>query len=313
MPAVTPAPRLPARPLGRRVAPSVGAAPRSGPLWLRLALLVALLAAAIGVYSLAIVPWMNRWGATPDELTRALPGDELVPNPVAQTTRAVTIQATPADIWPWLVQLGQGRGGLYSYEALENLVGCDLHNADRVHPEWQDLKVGDIVRFMPDGYLGLPETPRFTVKAVEPNRLLSLYPWVNFVLEPVGPHTTRLILRERIPADGFDAGPFEFIMARRLALGVQERAEGRPVPSLYDTLEVFTWVIAGLVALVGAVWTLRARDWRPSFGLTALALAAFLTVLFGRPPLWQSVAGMGGLLVCAVSVYWANHSNGETS
>ena len=224
MPAVTPAPRLPARPMGRRVAPSVGAAPRSGPLWLRLALLVALLAAAIGVYSLAIVPWMNRWGATPDEVTRALPGDELVPNPVAQTTRAVTIQAAPADIWPWLVQLGQGRGGLYSYEALENLVGCDLHNADRVHPEWQDLKVGDSVRFMPDGYMGLPETPHFTVKAIEPNRLLALYPWVNFVLEPVGPHTTRLILRERIPADGFDAGPFDFIMTRRLALGVQERA-----------------------------------------------------------------------------------------
>lgn len=312
MPAATPAPRLPVQPAAQPPVASVGAVRRSGSLGLRLGLLVALLALAVGVYRVGIVPWMNGWGATSDEQTRALPGDDLVPSPLSQTTRAVTIQATPEQIWPWLVQLGQGRGGLYSYEALENLVGCDLHNADRIHPEWQDLKVGDIVRFMPDGYMGLPETPHFTVKAMELNRLLSLYPWVNFVLEPVGPHTTRLIMRERVPADGFDAGPFEFIMIRRLALGVQERAEGRPVPSLYDTLEVFTWTMAGLVALVGGLWTLRARDWRPSFGLTALALAAFLTVLFGRPPLWQSVAGMVGLLVCAVSVYWANHSYTES-
>lgn len=74
--------------------------------------------------------WYNRWGATAEECEKALPGDELVPHPRIASTRAITIQAPPAAVWPWLVQMGQGRGGLYSYDGLENLIGCDIHSAD---------------------------------------------------------------------------------------------------------------------------------------------------------------------------------------
>lgn len=95
----------------------------------------------------------NRWGAEAGELTRPLPGDELVPHPKLGYTRAITIEAAPDQVWPWLVQIGQGRGGFYSYDGLENLVGCDIHSVDRVLPEHQDLAVGDIVRSGQDRHI----------------------------------------------------------------------------------------------------------------------------------------------------------------
>ena len=84
-----------------------------------------------------------RWGATDDELNVALPGDELVPAPDLTATRAVTVRAPAGEVWRWVAQLGQGRGGFYSYDFLENLVGCDIHSAERVVPEWQLIAVGD--------------------------------------------------------------------------------------------------------------------------------------------------------------------------
>ena len=76
-------------------------------------------------------PKRIRWGATDDEVQQTVPGDELVPQPKWSYTQAITIRAPAAEVWPWLVQMGQGRGGFYSYESLENLVGCDIHNTDR--------------------------------------------------------------------------------------------------------------------------------------------------------------------------------------
>jgi hypothetical protein len=94
----------------------------------------------------------NRWGATDAELSAAMPGDELVREPVLGYTRAVTVDAPPEAVWPWLVQIGQGRGGLYSFDGLENLVGCDIHSVDRIIPDLQSLEAGDLVRLGPVGY-----------------------------------------------------------------------------------------------------------------------------------------------------------------
>jgi hypothetical protein len=91
-----------------------------------------------------------RWGATDDELNATLPGDELVPAADLTATRAVTARAAADEVWPWVAQLGQGRGGFYSYDFLENMVGCDIHSAERVVPEWQSIKVGDAVRLHPE-------------------------------------------------------------------------------------------------------------------------------------------------------------------
>ena len=119
------------------------------------------------VYYFVLRPRCLRWGATDEEIGRDLPGDELLPDPVGYVTRGITINTSPVNVWLWLVQMGQGRGGFYSYDWLENLFGLDIHNADRIVPEWQELAVGDIVRMHPNG--------GSMVAAVEPYRALVLY------------------------------------------------------------------------------------------------------------------------------------------
>lgn len=185
--------------------------------------------------------WGMRWGATADEVTRALPGDDIVPDSRLTSTRAISVSAAPGDIWPWLAQMGQGRGGLYSYTTLENLIGCDLHNADDILPEFQDLRVGERIRFGPEGY------PYQVVTQVVPGRTLVMRAadpksgepadatWV-FHLEEEGPGRTRLITRSRndygpglVPVliwKGIVA-PIHFIMEQKMLRGIKQRAEAR--------------------------------------------------------------------------------------
>jgi len=103
------------------------------------------LAAAVGylAYRKRIRDWHLHWGATPDEVERTLPGDELMDYPDVVSTRVIAIDAPPSAVWPWLVQMGPGRGGAYTYDWIENLFGLGMQSADRVHPEWQHLEVGD--------------------------------------------------------------------------------------------------------------------------------------------------------------------------
>jgi hypothetical protein len=100
-------------------------------------------AGAVVAYRSWFTPWQQRWGATDAELEVGLPGDEHVAEPAVQLTRAITIHATPEEVWPWIVQLGADRGGFYSYDWLEDLFGLRIHSADEVVAEWQDLGVGD--------------------------------------------------------------------------------------------------------------------------------------------------------------------------
>lgn len=185
-------------------------------------------------------PWYSKWGATKDEEKMSLPGDELVPEPVLTANRAITIQAPQDAVWPWLLQLGQGRGGFYSYQQLENMIGCDIHNADRIIPELQNLKVGDLVRLGPEGM------PAFTVTAIEPKSALILrgdmpdpkgktttWIWI-FFLVPVDEQTTRLMVRTRLDyASNFGntlmwrvfTDPISFNMERKMLQGIKARAE----------------------------------------------------------------------------------------
>jgi hypothetical protein len=189
-------------------------------------------AGALG-YWYGVRPWHLKWGASPEEVARPLPGDELVPEPDILATHAVSIAAPAAEIWPWLVQMGQGRGGFYSYTWLENLVGCRMRNADRIRPDLQHLAVGDRV------YLH-PKAPPLTVRIVEPGRALVLSDTWGFFLEPVDGRTTRLLVRGRGRTDGqwgprrgllrflywrliFE--PAHFIMERKMLLGIKRRAE----------------------------------------------------------------------------------------
>lgn len=188
-------------------------------------------AGALAAYVLLIRPWHLKWGATEEELKMPLPGDELVKHPKLNATHAITINAPVAEVWPWLVQVGQKRGGFYSYTWLENLVGCEMSNADQIVPEWQDLKIGDEVWLH-------PKAPPLKVLAMEPGRAIVLENSWTFVLDPIDDHTTRLIIRGRgdFNPDLKNAllnfilwrGVFEpahFIMERKMMLGIKERAE----------------------------------------------------------------------------------------
>jgi hypothetical protein len=148
-----------------------------------------------------------------------------------KATHAITIKAPAAEIWPWLVQMGQNRGGFYSYTWLENLVGCHMRNADEIVPEWQELKVGDKVWLH-------PKAAPVQVAVIEPGRAIVLKPWGAFVLQPVNEKTARLIIRSqgdyepdlRNPLLNFLLWrvvyePAHFIMERRMLWGIKERAE----------------------------------------------------------------------------------------
>ena len=134
----------------------------------RLAKLLGMAAVGGAVYAFLVRPWHMRWGATDEEVRLPLPGDELLSEATFRTTHAIAIAAPPEMVWPWLVQLGQGRGGFYSYDWIENLMGLNIHTADTILPEFQDLKVGDVVPMAPDGF-------GFPVAILEPNKSMVLY------------------------------------------------------------------------------------------------------------------------------------------
>ena len=179
--------------------------------------------------------WYSKWGATEAEVDRSLPGDEFVPQPVLKSTRAITIRAPVSTVWSWLVQMGQGRGGLYSYERLENLVGCEMQNANRILPEYQHLEVGDQVRLVPE-----ERDLYFDVAAIENEQAIILSgddpptTWA-FILESIDQNSTRLIVRWRQayePTIGnqimwrFVTDPITFVMERKLMQGIKIRTEG---------------------------------------------------------------------------------------
>ena len=207
-------------------------------------------AAAAACYVLAVRPRMLRWGASTQESAGPLPGDELVRTPRMQSTRAVTINAPAARVWPWLVQLGAGRGGMYSYDLLENAAGLGMRSADRILPEYQQLDVGDVIPLGPDvgipvrrletgSVLGLggtmdPGTGKITASVVAPAGPRLELGW-TFVLQPVDERTTRLLSRTRYDYSPLSVGlilrpvlePLQFIMERRMLLGIKSRAEAR--------------------------------------------------------------------------------------
>lgn len=197
-------------------------------------------------------PQYARWGASDDEVMRRLPGDERVPAPLLVQTLAVTVAAPAANIWPWLAQIGQERGGLYSYELLENLARCDMHNAERVEPSWE-LRAGDRVRLGPAGYpvhavIDLRRNGWLLLAGADPatgqaaplpqpgQAEYTNFSWV-FVLDERPDGTTRLITRNRLDYAPRTMGmrmmwewitdPLGFVMTRRMLLGIKERAEGK--------------------------------------------------------------------------------------
>jgi hypothetical protein len=192
---------------------------------------------AVAAYILLARQRQLGWGATDQETEASLLGDDLITNADLSATRAITIRASADQVWPWIEQLGQGRGGFYSYDVLENLARCDIHSAERIVPEWQGLAVGDDVRLAPE--IGL------TVVGLDAGRSLVLrggiplgsaappydFTWA-FATRTAPDGTSRLLVRERYaytrawaPLLVEPVSLISFAMTRKMLRGIRRRAE----------------------------------------------------------------------------------------
>jgi hypothetical protein len=185
-------------------------------------------AGLLAAYAKLVRPWARRWGATAEEAARPLPGDGLVTKADYVATRAITIDAPPQDVWPWLVQIGSGRAGWYTYDRIDN---AGMPSATEVIPELQQLEVGDLIPMVVGKDIGV------RVKELEPDRRMlwwderGEYSW-EWVLEPADGQTrllnrlrvtrypwTRKMLYELVAANG------DVVMQRKLLRGIKQRAE----------------------------------------------------------------------------------------
>ena len=267
---------------------------------------LALCGALVVLFSLlllAVRPWYLRWGATAEEVTAELPGDELL-DAEGQSTRAITIHAPVSKVWPWLLQLGQDRGGFYSYELLENLVGTNMRNVDVLQPELQRWKLGDkLWMYPPDKLAGAGHG---VLQRLDPGRTLvfgtrqigtsTQQPtdgtWA-FIVQPIDAQSTRLIVRGRSAAvrsaaqrafDRLVFEPMHFVMERKMMEGIKARAEGRAGTPATDVLEVVLFATC-FALFVGA--TVRLVRWptaRRSLLVILVAGLAFQLLTFVQPP-----------------------------
>lgn len=211
------------------------------------------------VYRILLDERVRDWGARPDEVARRLPGDDLLADAAMVSTRAITIDAPTSAIWPWLIQMGPGRAGAYTYDWIENLLGLDMQSADEIVPEWQSMEVGYTWRN--------PQGQGMRAEIVDPERAIVMRAedgrWVwAFVIVPEG-DGTRFISRNRFVLSGgtlarwasiYLMEPGSLVMERRMLLGIKSRAErlaarqadparsavptGRPDATMADELEL---------------------------------------------------------------------------
>ena len=172
-------------------------------------------------------PWALTWGSTKEEIARPMPGDEVLEQPTFNATRAVTIEATPEEIWPWIVQIGYRRAGFYSYDSLDN---DGIPSAERILPEYQGLKLGDLIPLTNTANVRVTELepPKSMVLVFEVEGTWSNATWV-WGLYPEDASHTRLVTRLRADAKEIRSRIFldlgEIIMMRKCMLGIKWRAE----------------------------------------------------------------------------------------
>jgi hypothetical protein len=185
-----------------------------------------------------LYPWYCRSETAQNEAVATLPGDEIVPKPKGGYTLAISINTSSVKVWPWLMQMGQGRAGFYTHEWIENLIGADIQNAQSIIPELQHLEVGDSVRLTPDPYLGGQPGQYIAVAQLQwPSALVFRQALPNgargswaFVLESAPEGTTRLIFRRRSSQPSlFDRimAPGYYFMDMGMLSGIKKRSEGK--------------------------------------------------------------------------------------
>jgi hypothetical protein len=274
--------------------------------------------AALGlVFAFVVRPWYLGWGASGFEQIMPLPGDDILSAGATQETRAITIHAPAASVWPWLAQLGQDRGGFYSYDLLENLVGCEMPTVDTLRPARQSWAVGDKLWMYPSTRAG--GAGFATLRVYVPGWAMAFAThavgtapaapddgsWA-FALENLTDSTSRLLVRGRGAAGrsllgaAFDKSIFEpmhFTMEKRMLIGIRQLAEGRSRGRTGNHVQVLLWVLSFAMFIVGAVSVFRRAAWKRALAATVAAAVVFQVLTFGQPPL-----DVGVLLVSMVAV-----------
>jgi hypothetical protein len=242
---------------------------------------------------------MPAWGATPSEASQAMPGDDILSAPQINWTNARTINVPPEQVWPWLAQIGDTRGGFYSFTFIEDRVGSltggagytvNYTNANRIYPEWQNPQRGDPII---QGLLAWEQ--------IEPGRALlasSMTPdvmgwtWAWQIAPTTDGRGTRLLNRIAIqamagvdnPIMSFFIGNGAFIMEQRMMNGIKAHAEGWVEPAYQEAIEIILWVVALLMGVVGAVLFITRRAWVAPLTLAIAAVGVVLFFTFTQPP-----------------------------
>ena len=272
------------------------------------------------VFNSFVRPWYQRWGTTSLEAVSELPGDDILPKTASRETRAIAIHASADRVWPWLAQLGQDRGGFYSFDLLENLVGCRMPTEDVLRPDKQSWEIGDkLWMYPPDKAGGMGFA---TLRTYVPGRALGFGTrmtgtplsapedgsW-SFTLIPLGDSATRFLVRGRgapgrsLLGVAFDRSIFEpahFAMERRTMIGIAQLAEGGSRHRLANHAQVVLWTITFGLFVAACVMVFRRRQW----GLALLGVGASAAV-FQILTLRQPPPTVGAFLVAAlVALIW---------
>ena len=183
--------------------------------------IIFLLAVVSLLYFLVYRPWSLSWGATDEEVNHQMSGDDILKRPTFVATRAISINASPEEIWPWIIQIGYKRAGFYSYDRLDN---DGIHSSDNILPEYQGLQVGDVI----------PMTKEINAVVIEldpyDSMVMDFQPWVwSWGLYETEPGHTRLVTRVYYRSEhfitNFMADAFEIFMMRKCLLGIKQRVE----------------------------------------------------------------------------------------
>ena len=237
--------------------------------------------AVVSLYRFVIQSRNLNWGLDGNAASHHFPGDELLRKPDYISTHALTIDAPAEKVWPWLVQIGQNRGGFYSYTWIENLMGLQMRNADRIVPQWQTLAAGDEINLAPRNSMVVAaiEKPKHIVCDMP---LAKKTTWA-FILEPLAEGKSRLISRIRMNFGDdlrwdlvfFDIG--HFIMDRKMLSGIKERAERQAGISSLFVVGEWSWGLAMILCGL-AIPVLFVYHHRPWNGISAGLMGIFWVI-----------------------------------
>lgn len=230
----------------------------------------------MAVYIGIVHPWYMKWGAVSAEVSKPLPGDNLIPAPRHESLRVITINAPPEKVWPWLIQIGQDKAAFYSYDWLENLLGVGYRNGDKIVPEWQGLQQGGFIRSVPRNWLfGLGKEEKegrsgWSIPLLEKNRVLYLKPWGAFVFEPLDGQQTRFFARSRAPQQSLLGKVFgilffdtvHFVMEKRMIVEVKRLSEARAAEPIWlRAVAMAGFILLSLVVTGVFIIRKRRRFW----------------------------------------------------